>query len=104
MQQLSADGKPKKKGKQKAETRHGVISKMVDRILAHKDESDDNLSGDEQPKKPVFQITTVPKQTGDSKMDEEETKEPASDVAEQTDEFNEEADYFEQQEVSDFLL
>jgi hypothetical protein len=76
---------------------------MVDRILAQKDESDDNLSGDEQPKKPVFQITTVPKQAGDSNM-EEETKEPASDMAEQTDEFNEEADIFDQQEVSDSSL
>jgi hypothetical protein len=26
MQQISSDGKPKKKGKQKAEIRHGVIS------------------------------------------------------------------------------
>ena len=78
---------------------------MVDRILAQKDESNDNLSGDEQPKKPVFQITTVPKQTGDSNMEEEEeTKEPASDMAEQTDEFNEEADIFDQQEVSDSSL
>jgi hypothetical protein len=31
---------------------------MVDKILAQKEDSDDYLSGDEQPKKPLFQITT----------------------------------------------
>jgi hypothetical protein len=65
---------------------------MVDKILAKKNDSDDNLSGDDQPKKPVFQITTVKKEAGDSKM-EEETKEAASDVAEQTDEFIEESNF-----------
>jgi len=65
---------------------------MVDKILAKKDDSDDNLSGDDQPQKPVFQITTVQKEAGDSKM-EEETKEAASDVAEQTDELIEESNF-----------
>lgn len=72
---------------------------MVDKILAHKGDSENELSGDEQPAKPLFQITTVAKQTGDSNM-EEETKEPASDVAEQNDDFNEDYDNFDQQEVS----
>lgn len=58
MQQISSEGKPKKKGNQRAEheIRHGIISQMVDRILAKKNGSEDDLSGDEQPKKPVFQI------------------------------------------------
>ena len=41
---------------------------MVDKILAKKEEDDDYLSGEEKPKKPVFQIKSV----ADS---DEETKE-----------------------------
>ena len=45
---------------------------MVDKILEHKEDLGDELSGDEQPKRPVFQIVTT-KKDGDQAM--EETKE-----------------------------